>query len=235
MNFFKKSGKNNSENVETIEQIKNNSGAFIIKIDSYLNENGSFDYDKYKKIQTIGNKQKIENVWVLEENIKFLAEYIQSNQESTNFGICHGTRRGKEQEWFNKYLKCKVIGTEISDNANEYPNTIQWDFHETKEEWIGNVDFIYSNSFDHSFDPEKCINNWIKCLKPNGICILEHSDYHGVKGVDDLDPFGAELIIMPYLILKWSKGKFAVTNILKAPSKSSSVKDLDFLVIKKQY
>ncbi|MDQ3534597.1 MAG: class I SAM-dependent methyltransferase [Bacteroidota bacterium] len=235
MNFFKKVNKNNLVNRQSIEQCKNESGAFIVKIDSYLNKDGTFDYDKYKEIQTLGNKLKIENVWVLEENIMFLANYIKSKQEFTSFGICHGTRRGKEQEWFNKYLNCNVIGTEISDNANDYPNTIQWDFHEIKEEWISNVDFIYSNSFDHSFNPERCINNWIKCLKPNGLCILEHSDYHGVKGVDDLDPFGAELIIMPYLILKWSKGMFAVTDIIKAPLKSPSVKELDFIVIKKLF
>ena len=114
---------------------------------SYLNKDGSFNYDKYRKIQEKGNIVKINNQWAIEENIAFLSKYIKSMVQSPQFGICHGTRRGKEQEWFNKYLGCEVVGTEISETANSFPNTIQWDFHEVKKEWLESVDFIYSNSF----------------------------------------------------------------------------------------
>lgn len=220
-----------SHNPEKAQDGKNSAKIYALKIDSYLNTNGEFDYKKYKETQTSGNKAKIQNVWVQEDNIQFLSNYILKGNSKPNFGICHGTRRGMEQLWFSKYLGCDVIGTEISDTAKDFPNTIQWDFHDLKDEWIGNVDFIYSNSFDHSYNPEMCLNNWMKCLKPNGVCIIEHSDYHGVKGVDDLDPFGAELLIMPYLILSWSKGAFAVKEILDAPKKSSSVRQLNFLVV----
>lgn len=215
-------------------KILKESSAFAIKLDSYLDKSGKFDYSKYRDIQVQGNKSKIENIWVLEENIQFLADYIRKKNKTVEFGICHGTRRGKEQEWFHKYLGCEIIGTEISDTAKDYPNTIQWDFHDVKEEWLNRVDFIYSNSFDHSYDPEMCINQWISCLKPGGMCILEHSDFHGVQGVDELDPFGAELMIMPYLILSWGGGKFAITEILKATTKGSSVKELVFLIITRQ-
>jgi hypothetical protein len=47
------------------------------------------------------------------------------------------------------------MGTEISDTAGQFPYTIQWDFHKTKAEWIDATDFIYSNCFDHSYDPQK--------------------------------------------------------------------------------
>ena len=48
----------------------------------------------------------------------------------------------------------KVIGTEIaSDAENRFPNTIEWDFHNVKDEWLNNVDFIYSNSFDQQIVP----------------------------------------------------------------------------------
>lgn len=40
---------------------------------------------------------------------------------------------------------------------------------------IDATDFVYSNSFDHSYDPEKCLNAWMSCLKKGGICILEHT------------------------------------------------------------
>lgn len=113
--------------------------------------------------------KKIDRVWVQEENIDFLSRYIAERIGTPQFGICHGTRRGLEQSWFGARLKCKVIGTEISDTAAQFPNTIQWDFHEVKQEWVGAVDFIYSNSFDHSYDPEKCINAWMSCVKPGAL------------------------------------------------------------------
>ena len=94
----------------------------------YRKSDGTFDYESYRKTQIAGNKRKIENIWVLEENIEFLSSYIKKNVGDIKFGLCHGTRRGKEQEWFSKYLNCNVIGTEISDTAKYFPNTIQWDF-----------------------------------------------------------------------------------------------------------
>ncbi len=112
-----------------------------------------------------------------------------------------------------------VIGTEISDTATQFPDTIQWDFHEIKAESRDAVDFIYSNSFDHSYDPERCLNAWMSCLRPGGICILEHSDAHSSqKGSSELDPFGAHLVQMPYLVLKWGAGRYSVREILLAPA-----------------
>ena len=67
------------------------------------------------------------------------------------------------------------MGTEISDNANEYDNTIEWDFHNVKKEWIASVDFIYSNALDHSYDPNKCLNAWMSCIREDGLCIIEHT------------------------------------------------------------
>jgi hypothetical protein len=209
---------------------KSASTVFKLKVNKYFDKNGNFDYNKYKEIQTAGNKKKIENTWVIEGNIRYLSDIIKKRNLSPQFGLCHGTRRGLEQQWFEKYLKCKVIGTEISDTANDFPNTIQWDFHEIKDEWVGNVDFIYSNSLDHSYDPEKCLSKWMKCLSPKGLCIIEHSDYHGVKKANNLDPFGAELVIMPYLILKWGNGNYSVREIIEAPHKKEYTKELKFLI-----
>lgn len=197
----------------------------------YLNRDGTLDYDKYKNVQVEGNKRKIENVWVLEDNIKFLSNYISKNIPKVEYGLCHGTRRGKEQEWFRKYLNCDVIGTEISDSAEKYPNTIQWDFHEIKPEWIDAVDFIYSNSFDHSYDPQKCLRGWMSCIKKNGLCIIEHTSED--INATELDPFGADISKMPYLILIWGEGKFCVRELLYAPAKSEPVKYVQYLIIKR--
>lgn len=201
---------------------------------NYLNQDGSFDYELYKKIQINGNKAKLDGVWATEDNIKFLSEYLKKNLDQINFGLCHGTRRGKEQIWFRKFLNCEVIGTELSDNAKDFPYTIQWDFHDIKNEWINSADFIYSNSFDHTYDPEKCINAWVECLRKNGLCIIEHSsnDHHA----SDLDPFGAPIYYMPYLITKWGNGRFCVKELIHAPTvpKSANVDYLYFIIVQKQ-
>ena len=197
----------------------------------YRKSDGAFDYQKYKQIQIAGNKQKIDNVWVLEENIEFLANYLNKTIGGIEFGLCHGTRRGKEQEWFRKYLNCNVIGTEISDTADQFPNTIQWDFHKVKPEWVDAVDFIYSNSFDHSHDPKSCLKAWMSCVKKGGVCILEHTSGH--EHATELDPFGADISLMPYLILNWGEGEFCVRELLNAPTKSDLLKYLQYLIIER--
>lgn len=209
------------------KRIKKSPGFLLYQ---YLKADGSFDYEKYRQIQNEGNKSKIESVWVIEENIAFLSNYIKVNIGMPHFGICHGTRRGKEQEWFKKYLGCEVIGTEISDTADKFPNTIQWDFHDAKPEWIDATDFIYSNSFDHTYDPEKCLNTWMSCVKKGGVCILEHTSDHDPSGASELDPFGADIVLMPYLITKWGNGKYGVRQILEAPD---GLKYCYFIVIQR--
>lgn len=199
----------------------------------YLKEDGSFDYEKYRRIQTEGNRRKLEYIWADEENIAFLSRYIVDVSGAPKFGICHGTRRGKEQEWFRKYLGCEVIGTEISDTAEQFPHTIRWDFHEARLEWIDATDFIYSNSFDHSYDPEKCLNSWMSCIRPGGLCILEHSNFHAPEGTCELDPFGADIVTMPYLISTWGKGKYAVRELIRAAKKKEDLAYLYFIAIQR--
>lgn len=128
---------------------------------AYMDEDGAFDYARYLKIQKAANHRKIEKTWAIQENVEFLARYIQNENGPPAFGICHGTRRGNEQTWFREYLDCEVIGTEISDTAKDFPYTVQWDFHDENPEWLNRADFVYSNSFDHSYDPEGCLNTWV--------------------------------------------------------------------------
>jgi hypothetical protein len=199
---------------------------------TYLREDGSFDYARYKAVQEKGNRDKLEKSWVLPENIVFLSRYLREQLGDIRFGLCHGTRRGLEQQWFREQLGCEVIGTEIAESAKQFPHTIQWDFHQVKPEWLGAVDFIYSNALDHSYDPELCINRWMSCLRPGGICIVEHSSFDEPQYVSELDPFGASIFMMPYLMLKWGKGAFCVHEILDAPSQKRNLEYNNFLIIR---
>lgn len=69
-----------------------------------------------------------------------------------------------------------VLGTEISDTAQWIKSTIQWDFHDVKDEWVSAADFVYSNSLDHSFAPKFALEQWMKAVDKHGVLLIEHSE-----------------------------------------------------------
>lgn len=145
----------------------------FLALDGYIKD-GTFDYEKYVQIQTVVNKHKIDQrgVEICKNPNDFMANFAIHNTNPIKFGICHGTRRGDEQVSLGNRFNIPTIGTEISDNADQFPNTIQWDFHDIKEEWIDNTSIIYSNSFDHAFDPIYALGNWMRCIHKTGFIIL---------------------------------------------------------------
>ena len=74
-------------------------------------------------------------------------------------------------------------------SANDYENSVVWDFHKVKEEWVANFDFVYTNSHDQSFKPSLAIETWLNQLKPDGYLFIEHSEDHGPRSVGEMDPF----------------------------------------------
>ena len=150
------------------------------------------DYDTYKRIQEDANKKKINAQYVKKSHIFFLADWLTEQGVAAGFGICHGVRRGKEQAWFNRRLDgAKVIGTDISETATQFPDTVQWDFHEENPDWAGKAAFVYSNSWDHAYDPAKALQAWANCLIPGGRLLLDHTPGHLPAATNALDPFGA--------------------------------------------
>jgi hypothetical protein len=145
-----------------------------ISLYRYENENGDFDYDLYREAQTRVNLEKIDYQGPDPKRIRVIAKHIKKNIPNLKYALCHGTRNGTEQISFKtnfqkmgvKYFE--ILGTEISHTATQFPYTIQWDFHDVKEEWKGNVCFIYSNSLDHSYNPVACLKAWMSCIKPGG-------------------------------------------------------------------
>lgn len=133
------------------------------------------DYKEYKDSQIQGNHKKLNSSWVKPKDINFICDYIKKNDIIYNNIICHGTRQGFEQKYFLEYLNGieYIIGTEISDTAIKFEHTIEHDFHEIKEEWIDKFDIVYTNSWDHSYDPNKSLNSWIESLKVGGYLFIE--------------------------------------------------------------
>lgn len=128
------------------------------------------NYNTYVAAQERANRRKIKNVWVNETTIKTIV----GRNPNAQHVLCHGTRNGTEQQWFKKYLPdVVVIGTEISTTASQFPNTEQHDFHEIRVDWVEQFDIVYSNSWDHSYDPEKSLTAWRDQLNKRGKLYIE--------------------------------------------------------------
>jgi len=148
------------------------------------------NYDNYVDAQIEKNVRKLSLTWVSEREIKIICNIIKKRIPDSSFGICHGVRNAWEVQKFREILNINVIGTDISPTIKNFPHSIQWDFHEVKNKWIDSVDFIYSNSFDHSYDPSLCIDRWMSCIKHNGLCFIQWMDTN-IDKIDAADCFAA--------------------------------------------
>jgi len=205
----------------------NNTGE-LIKIYKYKN------YDEYKDTQIYYNKKKIEHVWADEKTLEKIRDFLIENTSTGIIkGICHGSRNGFEQNFFNKNQdKFYVIGTDISDTAENYKNSIIHDFHEEKKEWLNSFDFVYSNSLDQSFDPRKAVQTWLNQLKKDGFIIIEHTDQHGVIASGKMDPFGVEANFFPYLLSDWF-GHLISLKIIKSLKINKKNTPVHLFILKK--
>tara|TARA_Y100000590_G_C15704191_1_gene1007950 strand:+ start:582 stop:1202 length:621 start_codon:yes stop_codon:yes gene_type:complete len=153
-------------------------------------------YEEYVLYQIEAGTRKMNDQNTTEDEMVFVSGIIKDLIPNAKFGLCHGTRGGLEQLILIRELDIEVLGTEISPKAaDKFPHTIEWDFNKVKDEWINSVDFIYSNSFDHVFDPKEGLKTWMSCIKPSGFCILHWDKQHSDKYTrpKESDPFGASL------------------------------------------
>tara|TARA_R100001163_G_C5067252_1_gene206238 strand:+ start:2388 stop:4079 length:1692 start_codon:yes stop_codon:yes gene_type:complete len=171
------------------------------------------DYNEYKQYQIESADKEI--IISNRECIELISDHIEDILgEDIKYGICHGSYFGHEQKFFSEELDCEVLGTDICQNVNKFDNnTIIWDYHEIKGEWIKKFDFIYSNSLDHSYDPFFCLEQWMKCLNENGICILEWTSIHDVGAIKKQEPFKASLDRYKKIITE----KYELIDIIKSP------------------
>lgn len=176
------------------------------------------DYETYRQTQQAGNEKKLQSVWAREGNIQFIAQYARDHIADVRSVLCHGTRNGAEIRWFKAALggAPRVLGTDISTTATQFPDTIVWDFHEFKPEWEGAWDLVYSNSWDHAHDPQLAFRHWMRSLSPGGMLFLEHSRRHEPWAISSLDPFGATIKGLSG-VLNSVDPRFHVSNVLPLP------------------
>lgn len=163
------------------------------------------DSAAYKAVQEIGNRLKIDRVYAAEGLIERIAAHARANMSNVSGVLCHGTRNGAELRWFAGHFPgAEILGTEISDTAEQFPNTVQWDFHDFREDWRDRWSLIYSNSWDHSHDPLRMFQAWSDSLAPGGRLYVEHNS-DSLK-VDELDLFAATAKALTKFVVKGSGG-----------------------------
>lgn len=200
----------------------------------YQHDYGKKGFFGYREIQIYHNKRKINKIWADEKTLQIIADYTKKRIPVLKSGICHGTRNGFEQRILNNLLGIPIIGTEISDTAKKFPNTIQWDFHEQNPQWKGGFSLVYSNALDQAFNPKKALETWVEQLQEDGLLFIEHSMSHSASGASEMDPFGAHPMVMPYLFFDWGKDLYKLKDILRPPYKKAGKYDLWIFVISKE-
>ncbi len=163
----------------------------------------------YIRAQVRANREKLDFVWVRNENVEQIVSRLRRFGMSPRVGLCHGTRGGEEQKLFMQHMPgCAVLGTEIAPTAASFPMTVRWDFHDSL--WEGVCDFVYSNSLDHASDPKRALRAWLTSLVPDGVLIIEWgSDY---EQVSESDPFGATVEELLMLIAQCGGEVLAVDD-----------------------
>jgi hypothetical protein len=187
-----------------------------MKLVEYVDSAGNFDYLRYRDAQIAANYAKLNAVWVCKPSIQFLSRYILNTVGKPSLGLCHGTRRGLEQTWFREFLggDVEVIGTEISDTADQFPHTVRHDFHERRPDWVNAASFVYSNSWNHAFDPAKAFSVWMESLRPGGVAILEHTIGQRPENVSEAGPFGIAFDDLIKFINIIGNGRFYAAEVL---------------------
>ena len=200
----------------------------LVKIYQYKN------YDEYKETQIFYNKKKLNHIWADEETLSIIGNFIKENINKENInGLCHGSRNGFEQEFFNNnIINAKVLGTDISETANKFKNSVVWDFHKINDRWLNSFDFIYTNSLDQSYDPKLALTTWLGQINKNGYIIIEHSDQHGVRSSGKMDPFGVEANYFPYMLSDWFGHSISI-KIIRAIKRNKASAPAWFFIIKK--
>jgi SAM-dependent methyltransferase len=178
---------------------------------------GKVDLAAYSQEQEKGNRAKIDQVWTNESNLRFIGNWLAKRSGVPQFVVCHGTRNGFEQRIFHGLFGCRVIGTEISATASQFPMTIQADFHEPPREWDGSVDIVYSNSLDHAYDPQKALSAWARSVRDGGWIVLDKASDSDPHGISDLDPFGIALPNLLLFIMDALRGIGSIQAVLDVP------------------
>jgi len=200
-------------------------------VDFYLHEYKS--YEQYRDVQIFHNIRKLETIWADKVTLERVAKILAKRFSKTPIrGLCHGTRNGFEQNHLRSLsMNIEAIGTDISETAKNYKNSVQWDFHNSRDDWKEAFDFVYTNSLDQSWQPKQALLTWLGQLNENGVLIIEHTEDHGPKAASIMDPFGVRPTVMPYVLTMWFGSQISISHTVA--KKENNHRDAWLYVISK--
>ena len=154
-------------------------------------------YEAYVAAQIAANQLKFHHVFAEDPELRAIADYVRRHQPDARTGLCHGVRNGYEVHRLRTCIPdVDIRGTDIAPSIASVPHCLHWDMHELKPEWRGAVDVIYSNSWDHTYDPPLLFACWSDCLSPTGRAYLSYTAWHGeawISRASGADVFGCSL------------------------------------------
>ena len=201
--------------------------------DFFLREYKS--YKEYKDVQVFHNKRKINKVFADKKTLTRVGNIIinEFKEKSQIKGLCHGSRNGFEQNFLREFSKkIDAIGTDISDTAKNYENSVHWDFHDINKDWENANHFIYTNSLDQSWQPKVALKTWLSQLTSDGLLIIEHTKSHSPSNASKSDPFGVRPTVMPYVLTLWFGSQISIEHTV-AKKNNGSQMDAWLFVIRK--
>lgn len=159
-----------------------------------MRQNQFTTYEEYRDAQCALTRRKVVRFKstrcfcdseVIQNICSVLMEYESiSNRCTTNKiqGVCHGVRHGKELEFWRNSLGGSWQGTEIFPDLCDGINVLNCDFDTVMPQWISELDVVYTNSLDHSRNPEHTTDQWWSCVRPSGFLCVEWTPWHDKLG-----------------------------------------------------
>jgi len=139
-------------------------------------------------------------------------------------GVCHGARNGQEcNELMKHFPHARIFGTDLFPFSGKSIITrgkaavYEWDFNKPNRKWVGAFDLVYTNSLDHSDDPEASLKIWLNQLKPKGVLFVQWNrsdmdvkggDCFGATPLEYIDLLNAvgRVIDLIYVRTEWQRG-----------------------------
>jgi hypothetical protein len=179
-------------------------------------------YQEYLDAQELRSKSLRRRSHFLPREIYRVCEYIKRKDLVIADGVCHGARTGLEVDEFKKWLPVSMFGTDLFPKQTGNSKVVQWDFNRPKGKWRRRFDLIYSNSLDHSPDPERTLQVWMNQLTSSGLLVLQWSSRH--TRVRKADCFGGSLLDYLRLInLRGVTQDLIYTSVRRRRRRSSDV------------
>jgi len=155
------------------------------------------NYEEYVSLQKdkTGNEEKRkkwfsnreENAELFERTFKPYLKFF----EEDFVCLCLGARSGEEVLALRNLGFENSLGIDLIESGDGV--VIEGDLHDLQYE--NEIDFIYTNVFDHVLYPEKMLQGIKKSLTDRGLALIQlqlgnsYGDVHGVLDIDDSDEF----------------------------------------------